>query len=216
MLYNGLLKNSEMLFSDDSKFYIQDSHAYVRFSLKTSANFTMQYQEELSNEFFNLFDFKEHSVTSGFVFMVSELMERVLEDRRGLFVYLIFKTMFMKKICPDFESLKIIDKKVVRYQKKKFMKLLIGLPRDFVNSFQSEIYTAIVDSMGKVLDIETNDLKYHKYAYKTTLVAKEYLDDLEAYIKNEQNSGYPRVNKMKMEERPFESALKLAEKIKNK
>ena len=122
----------------------------------------------------------------------------------------------MKKICPDFESLKIIDKKVVRYQKKKFMKLLIGLPRDFVNSFQSEIYIAIVDSMDKVLDIETNDLKYHKYAYKTTLVAKEYLDDLEAYIKNEQNSGYPRVNKMKMEERPFESALKLAEKIKNK
>ena len=205
-----------MLFSDDSKFFIQDSRAYVKFSLRTSANFTMQYQEELSNEFFNLFDFKEHSVTCGFVFMVSELMERVVEERRGLFVYLVFKTMFMQKICPNFESLKIIDAKMVRYQKKKFMKLLIGLPRDFVNSFQSEIYSAIVDSMNKVLDIETNDIKYHKYAYKTTLVAKEYLDDLEAYIKNEQNSGYPRVNKMKMEERPFESALKLAEKIKNK
>lgn len=205
-----------MLFSDNSKFYILNDRTYVTFSLKDSTNFTKQYKDELKQEFFNLFNFKERTVTSGFVFTVSEVLERVFEEKQELFVYLIFKAMFMRKICPDIESLKVIGLKSVRYQKKKFMNLLVALPKNFVHSFQSAIYSAVVDSMDKVLDVETNDARYHKYAYKALLVAKEYLDDLEAYIHYERNSGYPRVNKRKMEERPFESAIQLAEKIKNK
>ena len=216
MYYNGLLKNSEMLFSDNSKFYILNDRAYVTFSLKTSANFTQQYSDELAKEFFNLFDFKEQNVTSGFVFTVSEALERVVEGKHELFVYLICKSMFIQKICPDIGSLKIINSKVVRYQKKKFMKLLCGLPVDFVNRFQSAIYSAIVDSLDKILDVSTTEVNYHKYAYRAVLVAKEYLDDLEAFINREQNTGYPKIDKHKMEERPFESAIKIAEKIKNK
>ena len=216
MYYNGLLKKSEMLFSDDSKFYILNDRAYVTFSLKTSANFTKQYSDEIKDEFFNLFNFKEQSITSGFVFTVSEMLERVHDEKKELFVYLIFKAMFLKKICPEIEKIKAIGIKVVRYQKKKFMKLLLGLPKDFVNQFQSAIYSAIVDSLDKVFDIETNDERYHKYAYKTAMVAKEYLDDLEAFINIKTNNGYPRINKEKLDTRPFESALQMAEKIKMK
>lgn len=216
MYYNGLLKNSEMLFSENSKFYILNDHAYVTFSLKTSANFTRQYSDELKVEFFNLFDFKERDVVSGFVFTISEILERVHEEKQELFVYLIFKAMFIKKICPDSDKIKAIGMKVVRYQKKKFMRLLCGMPKDFVNKFQSAIYSAITDSLDKIFDIARSEERYHKYTYKTVLVAKEYLDDLEAFLNMKINVGYPRANKFKMNERPFESALQITEKIKNK
>ncbi len=216
MYYNGLFKQSEMLFAYGSKFYLSNDKAYVTFSLRKSENFTSQYANELELDFFNLFDFKERTVTDGFVFTVQEALERVIEDKQDLFVYLICKTMFMKKICPDIENLRALNLKVVRYQKKKFMKLLCGFRVDFVNRFQSAIYSAIVDSMDKVLDVETNDDRYHRYAYKTMLVGKEYLDDLEAFLKQERNVGYPRASKAKLKERPFENAIKLAMQVKNK
>ena len=217
MLYNPILQNCEMIFSSDSKFFVDADYSYVRLSVKSSNNLPMQYQTEILNNFIDLLKLAPNASTTNLIFPVSEILERIEEfEKQEQFVYCLFKTMFITEFCPELDNLKKFNVKQVQYHKKLFVTRLQGFPVNFVNNFLSAIYTAVVDAMEQLFNSVPDNTEYYKYAYKMVLVAKEYLDDLIAFSEFKYNVGRPRVNKKLFEERPFESAIRIAEEMKNK
>lgn len=217
MLYNPILQNCDMIFSEDSKFFIDGDRSYVRLSAKSSNNLPMQYQTEILNKFIDLLNLSPTASTINLIFPISEILERIEDvDKQEQFVYCLFKTMFITEFCPELDNLKRFNIKDVQYHKKLFITRLQGFPVNFVNTYLSVIYTSIVDSMEQLFNSVPDDAEYFKYAYKMVVVAKEYLDDLIAFSQSKINVGRPRVNKKLFEERPFESAIKIANEMKNK
>ncbi len=215
--YNGAYKSVEIPFSEDSKFYIDNLGGFVSFSVRTSANFGEQYQTELIQEINNMFDFKEFNTNSTLVFTINEVLDRLVDDKaRSLFVYLIVKCMYTKRFCGTLNNKIEFTEKDLKYKKAKFVKLLNGFPLGVVKTYAEYIYSSIIDSAELTIGLCEPEPKSHKFAYKVALIAKEYLDDLEAFVNNKVNEGYPRINKKFLKEQPLEKAYAIIKKAKEK
>ncbi len=216
MYYDSTLIKSEMIFSNDSKFFLDANGSFVRLSVKTSLNFPIQFQTEIINNFIKLLRLAPNASTKNLIFPVNEILERIENNaEQKIFVYTLFKTMFIAEFCPEMENIKKLNSKKVKYHKARFVRLLNGFPVNFVTNYSSCIYSAIIDSTEVLFNSVQEDTDNYVYAYRVILVAKEYIDDLVAFMEHRTNNGRPRINKKLMMERPFESAIKLANKIKN-
>ena len=83
MLYNPILQNCEMIFSSDSKFFVDADYSYVRLSVKSSNNLPMQYQTEILNNFIDLLKLAPNASTTNLIFPVSEILERIEYSKQG-------------------------------------------------------------------------------------------------------------------------------------
>ncbi len=152
-LYNEFYKSAEMPFSENSKFYVDNSNVFVTFSVRTSANFSEQYQTELIQGILGMFDFKDFSTTNMVTFLVSEALDRIVtQENRNLFVYLITKCMCIKQFCGTMEAKIKLTEKDLHYKKVKLAKLLSAFPKDFISAYVSYIYSAIIDAVKTVLN----------------------------------------------------------------
>lgn len=216
-LYNEFYKSAEMPFSENSKFYVDNSNVFVTFSVRTSANFSEQYQTELIQGILGMFDFKDFSTTNMVTFLVSEALDRIVtQENRNLFVYLITKCMCIKQFCGTMEAKIKLTEKDLHYKKVKLAKLLSAFPKDFICAYVSYIYSAIIDAVEKVLEIAETDAKYYPFAYKLTKIALEYTDDVVAVSEGRENVGYPRFNKTLLKNRPLLSSKRSIERAKKK
>lgn len=216
MYYDSTLIKSDMIFSSDSKFLLDGGKACVRVSAKTSANLPEQYQTEINNSFRSLLRLAPTASTNNLVFTVTEIMERIEDEQdQKIFVYSLLKTMFIADFCLELKTIKKLNDKKILYHKARFVRLLGGFPVNFVKTYLSPMYSAIVDSTETLFNSIDEDTSNYKYAYRVTAVCKEYIDDLIAFSENKINTGRPHVNKKLMEKRPFESAIQLANKIKS-
>lgn len=216
-LYNELYKSSEMPFGEHSRFFVEDDREYVTFGIRVSANFSESYQTELVQSILSMFDFKDFSTTNMVTFLLPEALDRIpkVEDRK-LFIYLISKCMCIKRFSGTIENKINLNEKDLRYKKVKFKKMLQAVNRAFLEEYAPNIYSAIVDSAESVVGLCEPDAKKHSFAYKLTLIAKEYTDDLIARINESENAGYPRINKILLKNRPLESARRILERAKTK
>ncbi len=213
--YSGLFKSVEMPFAETSKFYVEQQNAYVCFKVRTSANFSEQYQAELIQQINVMFDFKQFNTNSNVVFLISEVLDRLVDDNnRNLFMYLIFKCMYTKRFCGTLDQKIELNEKNLRYRKANFVKLLKSFPIGIVNTYAQFIYSAIIDSAENFINYTTDEQKAQKLAYKVALVAKEYLDDLEAFLQGKENVGYPRFNKNILKTDPLKGAWDVINKAK--
>lgn len=217
MLYDKTFSTAEMLFGESSRIFVKNGVGYVSFSARASANFSEQYQSEIAQNICNMFLFNSFKTSSKLTFTIRESLDRI-EDQghRQLFVYQIFRAMYTAKFCANTQDVSSKNGKVLRYQKTKFVEILNCMGYSNVKMFSSAIYSAIVDSAEKLVEEVQKSKKLHKFAYKASLVAKEYLDDLEAFLEHRDNVGYPKLNKKQLEQSPFDSAENVLTKARNK
>lgn len=214
-LYNELYKMVEMPFNENSKFYAKDGHEFVTFGIRASANFSEQYQTELAQQIVAMFNFKEFSTTNMVTFTLAEALDRIeSEDDKKMFVYLISKCMCIKRFSGTIENNINLTEKDLRYKKAKFKNMLDCASDSFLQKYGTFIYSAIIDSVEKTVELTEEDSKYHTFAYKLTLIAKEYTDDLVAKMEGRINAGYPRLNKVLLKNRPLESSRRTIERAK--
>lgn len=216
-LYNELYKSSEMPFSEDSKFFAKDGREYVTFGVRISANFSESYQTELVQSILTMFDFKDFSTTNMVTFLLSEALDRIPKaEDKSLFVYLITRCMCTKKLSGTIEYKINLNEKDLRYKKVKFTRLLNAVNKQFLDEYSPFIYSGILDSAESVVGLCEADPKMYSFAYKLTLIAKEYTDDLVARVNGEENSGYPRINKVLLKNRPIEASKRTLERAKTR
>lgn len=214
-LYNELYKMVEMPFNENSGFFCKDGKEFVSFGLRVSANFSEQYQTELIQSIVAMFNFKEFSTTNMITFTLAEALDRIEDDNnKKLFIYLISKCMCIKRFSGTIENDTNLTEKDLKYKKAKFNKLLSGASDKFLKEYGTNIYSAIIDSAEKTVELLQSDPKYYAFAYKLTLIAKEYTDDLVAKLQKRENLGYPRLNKVLLKNRPIESSLRTIERAK--
>ena len=71
MYYDSTLIKSEMIFSNDSKFFLDANGSFVRLSVKTSLNFPIQFQTEIINNFIKLLRLAPNASTKNLIFPVN-------------------------------------------------------------------------------------------------------------------------------------------------
>ena len=87
-------------------------------------------------------------------------------------------------------------------------------PELFVDKFKTVFYSALVDTMDMVIKY-CKQFSLHGYCYDATLICKEYLDDLIAFLENRENVGIPRKNNAISQDIYFAKCENIVERAKN-